>query len=61
MRVLVVGGTSFNGLALVRELARRGHRVTTLNRGRTEADLPRGVERLFADRGAPARGRARAR
>ena len=36
MRVLVMGGTQFNGLALVHELARQGHDVTVCNRGRTE-------------------------
>lgn len=50
MRVLVMGGTQFNGLALVHELARTGHQVVILNRGKTEADLPFGVERVFADR-----------
>ncbi len=50
MKVLVMGGTMFNGLAVVRELAKHGHAVTVLNRGKTEADLPRGVARLFADR-----------
>ena len=35
MKVLVMGGTRFNGLALVRELTRRGHDVTVLNRGQT--------------------------
>lgn len=50
MRVLVMGGTQFNGLALVRELARTGHQVVILNRGKTQADLPAGVERVFADR-----------
>ena len=50
MRVLVMGGTQFNGLALVHELARTGHQVVILNRGRTQADLPAGVERVFADR-----------
>ena len=48
-----MGGTQFNGLALVRELARVGHDVTILNRGRTEASLPSGVERLTADRTEP--------
>ena len=42
MRVLVMGGTQFNGLALVRELARHGHDVTVLNRGKTPVELPRG-------------------
>ena len=50
MRVLVMGGTQFNGLALVHELAQTGHQVVILNRGQTEADLPHGVERVFADR-----------
>ena len=42
MRVLVMGGTQFNGLALVHELARTGHEVVILNRGQTQADLPLG-------------------
>lgn len=50
MQVLVMGGTQFNGLALVNELVRAGHDVTIVNRGRTEADLPRPVRRLVADR-----------
>ncbi|MCH2437759.1 MAG: NAD-dependent epimerase/dehydratase family protein [Acidimicrobiales bacterium] len=50
MRMLVMGGTQFNGLALVHELARCGHDVTIVNRGRTEAPLPDGIHRLFADR-----------
>jgi len=53
MKVLVMGGTQFNGLALVQELARAGHDVTVLNRGRTEAALPSGVRRLVADRTEP--------
>jgi nucleoside-diphosphate-sugar epimerase len=50
MKVLVMGGTQFNGLAVVRELIRTGHDVTILNRGKTEAPIPRGVHRLYADR-----------
>ena len=53
MRVLVMGGTQFNGLALVWELARAGHDVTILNRGQTEARLPAGIERLVGDRTDP--------
>jgi len=49
MKVLVMGGTQFNGLALVRELCHTGHDVTILNRGKTAANLP-GVRRLYADR-----------
>ena len=50
MDVLVMGGTQFNGLALVHELVRNGHVVTVLNRGKTAATLPRDVRRLTADR-----------
>jgi nucleoside-diphosphate-sugar epimerase len=50
VKVLVMGGTQFNGLALVRELARHGHELTVLNRGKTPVELPLGVRRLFADR-----------
>ncbi len=50
MKVLVVGGSQFNGFALVQELARRGHDVTVLNRGRTDAPFPEGIRRVTADR-----------
>ena len=50
MRVLVMGGTQFNGFALVHELVRSGHDVTVCNRGRTEAEIPGSVARLVADR-----------
>ncbi|MAG31249.1 MAG: hypothetical protein CL908_10225 [Deltaproteobacteria bacterium] len=50
MRVLVMGGTQFNGLALVHELARTGHDVVILNRGKSQAQLPVGIERVYADR-----------
>jgi nucleoside-diphosphate-sugar epimerase len=50
MRCLVMGGTQFNGLALVRELARHGHDVTILNRGKTPVELPLAVKRRYADR-----------
>lgn len=49
MRLLVIGGTSFVGRALVEEALRRGHDVTTFNRGRTGADVP-GVRVLRGDR-----------
>jgi nucleoside-diphosphate-sugar epimerase len=50
MKVLVMGGTSFNGLSLVRELAKTGHHVTVCNRGKNDARLPHGVERIACDR-----------
>ncbi len=58
MKILVMGGTQFNGLALVHELARNGHDVSVCNRGKTAAELPLGVERLVADRTDPAALRA---
>lgn len=45
-----MGGTRFNGLALVDELVQCGHEVTVLNRGVTNAELPASVKRLTADR-----------
>ena len=50
MEALVMGGTRFNGLYLVQELVRHGHNVTMLNRGVTEAPVPKEVRRLHADR-----------
>ena len=50
VKALVLGGSQFVGLHTVRELVARGHDVTVLNRGQTEARLPPGVERLVADR-----------
>lgn len=48
--VLVLGGTGFVGGHLVRLLCEQGQKVSILNRGKTEHDLPEGVERLVADR-----------
>lgn len=50
MKVLVMGGSRFNGLALVESLVAAGHDVTTFNRGVTNTDLPRGVTQLHGDR-----------
>ena len=50
MRVLVVGGTEFVSLHLVRALLGRGHEVAVLNRGRRGERLPAGVRTLVADR-----------
>jgi len=51
MRLLVVGGTSFAGRAIAGDALRRGHQVTTLNRGLTGKDTD-GVEALRGDRSA---------
>lgn len=53
MKVLVIGGTRFVGLRLVRLLAEQGYDITLLNRGKTRANLPLGIKRLYADRRNP--------
>ena len=53
MNFLVLGGTGFIGLHLVRLLHAQGHTVTVLNRGVSGALLPDGVGRLVADRTKP--------
>jgi nucleoside-diphosphate-sugar epimerase len=50
MRVLVVGGTEFISLHLVRALLRDHHEVVVLNRGRQPGRVPAGVTTLVADR-----------
>jgi nucleoside-diphosphate-sugar epimerase len=50
VKVLVMGGSRFNGLSLVQDLHDAGHDVTVVNRGRSGSDLPTSVRRLLADR-----------
>ena len=50
MRVLVVGGTEFISLHLVRALLRDRHEVAVLNRGRQPGRVPAGVKTIVADR-----------
>ena len=50
MRVLVIGGTEFLGLHLLRALQRRGHETAVLNRGRHPERLPAGVTLITGDR-----------
>lgn len=40
MKILVIGGTGFIGVPLVRQLAAGGHSLAVLHRGATAADLP---------------------
>lgn len=49
MDLLVIGGTSFLGRASVVEALRRGHRVTTYNRGGSAPDVT-GVQPVRGDR-----------
>lgn len=50
MRALVLGGSRFVGPRLMQELLRHGHQVAVFNRGRTPAEFPREVRRLYGDR-----------
>jgi nucleoside-diphosphate-sugar epimerase len=50
VKTLVIGGTEFISLHLVRTLVRAGHEVTVLNRGRQPGRLPPGVRALTCDR-----------
>lgn len=50
MRVLVMGGTEFISLHLVRELLSGGHEVTVFNRGNRAERLPAGVTTIAGDR-----------
>jgi len=50
LKILILGGTSFIGPPQVEYALARGHEVTLFNRGRTNADLFPGVEKLIGDR-----------
>jgi nucleoside-diphosphate-sugar epimerase len=50
MRVLILGGTRFNGPPTARRLYELGHAVVVFHRGETEADLPPAIEHLHGDR-----------
>lgn len=50
MDILVLGGTSFVGRAIVEELLTRSHDVTLFSRGRTGADLFPSAQRRTGDR-----------
>ena len=49
MRVLVLGGTRFIGLNMVRQLHKMGHEIAVFHRGNTQADLPEGVTEFLGD------------
>ena len=50
MRILVLGGTSFVGRAIVDDALREGAEVTLFGRGRTGTELFPGVPRRIGDR-----------
>ncbi len=48
--ILILGGTGFTGPHQIAYAVARGHQVTVFNRGRRQADLPKGVKHLVGDR-----------
>jgi 2'-hydroxyisoflavone reductase len=50
VRILVLGGTSFVGRAIVEDALRSGAEVTLFGRGKTGTDLFPGLTRLIGDR-----------
>lgn len=50
MKILAIGGTNFIGPPVVRQLVAAGHELTLFHRGKTEADLPKGVQHILCDR-----------
>jgi len=52
MRIVMLGGTSFMGPAVARELLADGHAVAVYHRGQTEGAVPEGVTHLHGERDA---------
>lgn len=50
MRVLIIGGVSFIGLAVISQLLEGGHEVAVLHRGGTEPDAARRATHIHGDR-----------
>lgn len=50
MNILVIGGTRFFGIHMVRELLERGHNVTIATRGKTKDEFGNAVARITLDR-----------
>lgn len=50
VKILIVGGSVFLGRAVTAAALARGHGLTQLNRGKTPATIPPGVEHLTCDR-----------
>jgi 2'-hydroxyisoflavone reductase len=50
LSLLILGGTRFIGVEMTELALKRGHKVTFFNRGKTNADLFPGIERIKGDR-----------
>lgn len=49
-KILILGGTGFLGPPVVERALQRGHTLTLFNRGKSNADLFPGVEKIHGDR-----------
>jgi nucleoside-diphosphate-sugar epimerase len=50
MQILVIGGTGFTGVHVLRRLVEGGHNVAVFHRGRTETELPLVVQHIYGER-----------
>jgi nucleoside-diphosphate-sugar epimerase len=50
MKILIIGGTTFMGPAVVHQLIAMQHQVTVFHRGHTPVDFPRSVNHILGDR-----------
>jgi len=50
MKILIIGGTGLISTGITRLLVERNEDVTIYNRGKTTAQVPEGVKRIFGDR-----------
>lgn len=50
MKILVIGGTGFIGLPVIKKLIEGGHDITVFHRGRTNADLLADAHFILGDR-----------
>jgi nucleoside-diphosphate-sugar epimerase len=49
MRILVIGGTHFIGLAAVRLLSEQGHDIAVFHRGQSEPELPSSIQHIHSE------------
>ena len=50
MQILVIGGTGFTGMHVLRRLVEGGHNVAVFHRGQTETELPPVVQHIYGQR-----------
>ena len=53
MKILVLGGTRYFGISMVRELIRQGHDVTIATRQMTKDNFGEAVQRIQVERTDP--------